>query len=157
MAKAFTHYWGREACQALEVDRKRRGRTELDHTAGNLFERRGVHVGDTVYAVTIRRGKMYLIGRMHVERVLHSTKQASQMLGYEVWDASDHLLAAPHDRTEQRLDRQVPESMVRKLHFESNAGPQGLKFAGPGELDRQTLRGVRELTSTSAMLLDELL
>jgi len=129
----------------------------LDHTAGNLFEARGVAVGDAVYAVTILSGHLYVCGRMTVGE-LCDARNAARWLGLmedEIWEAREHLLAS--EATPMRFDLCVPVMITTRLRFVADKREKGLKFVVPGALDSQTLRGVREMTKESAcLLLDEL-
>jgi hypothetical protein len=60
------------------------------------------------------------------------------------------------EATPKHFDLEVPLEVTEKLTFISDGSPR-LKFRSPGYLDRQTLRGVRELEPRSAGELDELL
>ncbi len=61
------------------------------------------------------------------------------------------------ESTLMRFDHAVPLGVTERLAFVSGNTPKQLKFSSPGHLDRQTLRGVRELDSGSAAELDKLL
>jgi hypothetical protein len=155
MQNCFTHYWRGDTCN-FHVEKRLEGYL-LDHVAGSMFVPRGVTVGDRIYAVSTLRGELYLIARMDVGEIVFSDSEARKLLNYEPWPGREHLIAAENTGTPMIFDRVVPVSLVRELRFETPNGPQPAKFAGPGQLDRQTLRGVRQLTPTSALLLDELL
>ena len=75
---AFTHYWTNRTCE----DSAREGwqGTPLDHTAGKGFRQRGVREGDRIYVVTVRQGKLFLIGRLTVGRILRSGAEARNVL-----------------------------------------------------------------------------
>ena len=52
---------------------------------------------------------------------------------------------------------EVPPEVTEKLLFVASPQSKPLKFVEPGCLDKQTLRGVREIEAASAKLLDEFL
>ncbi len=56
-----------------------------------------------------------------------------------------------------RFDLAVPLMVTAGLRFVTGNKSKPLKFAAPGFLDQQTLRGVRQLEQSSALELDELL
>lgn len=150
----FTHYWEGKTCQRMFEDGSD-GRA-LDHTAGNLFTQRGVIVGDRVYVVNVVKGILKLIGRLEVGKIV-SMAEAEKLMGYEVWDAPEHLVAKKGTATPMRFKREVPLNITKELLFEGTKSYEPLKFVSEGILDRQTLRGVRRLTDASAHLLESLL
>lgn len=91
---------------------------------------------------------------MNVRKVC-GQEQAQAELLYEVWKATDHLMA--ESATRMRFDFEVPLRVAKRLLFQSSKGSKPPLFIEPGVLDKQTLRGVRELDPASARLLDELL
>jgi len=157
MARCFTHYWKNRTWE----DHDKSGwfqRHNLEHIAGNLFFELGVGVGDFVYAVTVQKGFLYLGGRMKVEKVA-TQAESDEFFGEQLWPASTHLIASKMASTPMRFDRVVPETLVERLNFISREGmvQMPLLFVAPGRLDKQALRGVRELTPESAGLLDSVL
>jgi hypothetical protein len=154
MAKYYTHYWSRSGCDYYR-DKKHQEGVPLNHTAGELFVERAVREGDFIYIVTIGEGLLYLVAKVEVLKVV-SQKEAEILLGTrDLWDATWHVIAK--SGTPQRFNREVPLEMTKKLRFLSTGGHKPLKFISATELDRQTLRGVRYLTSDSAAELDKLL
>lgn len=129
----------------------------LEHVSGNLFRARGVTAGDIIYVVTVFRGTLFLCGKMEVGLIC-GKKEAASRIGCELedlWDASEHVLGAA--ATPMRFDLAVPPEVVRGLGFVSGGKIYPPKFVSSGQLDQQTMRGVRELTAESAAALDELL
>ena len=152
---SYTHYWTNNTCDeaiALGLSGER-----LDHVGDSRFSQRGVQKGDNIYVVTVRKGRLFLIGRLTVEKIVHSDAEARRLLNYEPWPAPDHLIAGEEACTPQRFDNEVPMDLVRQLGFESPDGPTALKFKSENNLDQQTLRGVRRLTPSSAAVLESLL
>lgn len=150
MTRYFTQYWTNETWNY-----NRNGEGELlNHIAGNLFKERGVKPGDIVYVVTVIKGKLYLLGKMKVAKV-YNLEEAGAELSYEVWEASDHLIAAAATPTD--YNREVPLEVTKNIKFISGSDKnKKLKFKSE-LLDTQTLRGVRELAFESATQLDEIL
>jgi hypothetical protein len=81
---------------------------------------------------------------------------AREELGYDPWwKAWDYLLATEPLPT--RFDLEVPMETTRSLRFVKDRGAESPVFVAPGRLDRQTMRGVRELTPASAAALEALI
>jgi hypothetical protein len=106
--------------------------------------------GDKVFIVSFRAGRLLLGGAMIVGR-LTSQRRAELVRGEQLWRASDHVLARPPFET-LRHDLEMSESVVRQLRFLPDLRPP--VFTHNDQLDSQTLRGLRELTSDAAALLD---
>ncbi len=154
MSRYFTHYWKNLTWY------QHQGTGEgapLNHTAGNLFRRQGVDVGDVVYVVTVLNGNLYLCGKMIVG-MISDAHQAAKSLGCQpedLWEASEHIVASA--TTPMRFDLAVPLTVTAGLRFVSRERSRPLEFVVPGQLDQKTLRGVRELEPSSALELDALL
>ena len=117
MKRYFTQYWTNRTCND-HVTYGRSGEL-LDHTAGNRFREHGVEAGDTVYVVTVRQGRLFLVGRMNVWKVCDEAEAVSA-LDYDPWEARDHLLAA--SATRARFDFEVPLEVTKRLLFQSSRG-----------------------------------
>jgi hypothetical protein len=149
----FTHYWANET---WEENSRQEGK-QLIHTAGNLFRSRGVTIGDFVYVVTVLAGRLFLLGRIEVGAMLDQG-EAEAKLGERLWAADEHIIARSRTESPQRFGREVPMNVTESLRFMGGEGPaMKLAFDADGLLDRQTMRGVRELTNPSAAALDPLL
>lgn len=150
----FTHYWADDTCEAMFG-----GGCEgelLEHTAGKLFVQRGVGPGDKIYVVNNLRGELILIGRLEVDKIV-SQVEAERLLGSDLWDAPEHVIAKPGSSTPMRFERRVPMELTKQLLFQGAKGFESPKFETEDRLDRQTLRGLRRLSDGSARLLDTLL
>lgn len=129
----------------------------IDHTAGNMFSKAGVKVGDVIFIVTVKMGKLLLGGKIVVgnlcgqreaERILQKSEDS-----WPIYQAKDHIIAA--GRPDQfRPKNLVPDGIVARFLFEGPDGSKFLAFDEPGYLNQQTLRGVRRLTAASAKLLE---
>lgn len=155
MPRYFTHYWLNRTWhhnQEIGADGQL-----LDHCGSNLFTQRGVSSGDVVYAVTVIEGNLYLCGKMEVAKVC-GIEEAAKYLGCEpeeLWKSEEHIVASA--ATPMRYDLIVPMRLTKQLRFLSSGIPRPLEFESANRLDRQTLRGVRELEPQSATELDNLL
>ncbi|TCK16978.1 hypothetical protein DFR30_0198 [Thiogranum longum] len=155
-SKYFTQYWTNDQWK-LETDHANRGYTALDHTAGNQFRKAGVGIGDVIFVVTVKKGQLFLGGKIVVTK-LCSQSEAENLFktDFGLYQANEHLIGSKNpDRFRPTL--KVPVKIVEALYFESSDGPKPLKFKSQGVLDQQTLRGVRRLTPRSAEELSKLL
>jgi hypothetical protein len=154
MTRYFTHYWS----NATWLDEQAATQGEfLEHTASNVFMQRGVDLSDQIYIVTIADGVLKVAGKMVVD-VLTSREALASALKCnpeELWPASDHAISFM--ATPLNFNNEIPADVSRQLRFVTNNGETPLTFVTDDKLDRQTLRGVRELTHASALLLDEYL
>jgi hypothetical protein len=97
---------------------------------------------------------------MVVDKVLDESG-AHKVLGFDVWEASDHLIARK-PLTKCRYDVTVPHALLSDIEFITAKGTDGIKFdqrdgADPRAVDRQAIRGVREISASTAGLFDRLL
>lgn len=150
MARFFTHYWSNETCDDA-VERGFEGKP-LKHTADNMLAR--ASSGDVVYVVTVRNGKLFLLGRMVVEEII-DYEEACERLDYDPWEAEFHAIAS--SSTPMAIDNEIPVKTVKKLRAVRADEIRPLKFVDHERLDRQALRGVVEITPESADLLDDFL
>ena len=77
MTRFFTHNWSNATCR-----QEREVAGLLEHTAGNQFLRRGVRPGDFVYVVNVSSGRMRVIGRMKVARIVGRRKARGKGLSH---------------------------------------------------------------------------
>lgn len=147
----WTHYWQRDTFLDSEANQP----MDLDHIASNLFRLRGVAPGDEVFVISCFGGKFFVVGRIVVDSIVDQST-AVRALGPSLWVASDHILAKPGTVRRARFNRALPMDEVEKLQFISNAGVIYPKFLPSGLPDRQTFRGVRQISESSAAVLRRL-
>jgi hypothetical protein len=147
MARFFTYSW--QYTQA----RKGSETGPLGHAAGSRFSSRGIEPGDFLYIVAVRRGQMYLLGKMLLGKIV-SKEEARRILGTERHDAREHLIASAC--TQAQLV-QVPMALIKELRFSRGSRKEGLAFRDEDILASQTMRVIRELDPDSATRLDGLL
>jgi Domain of unknown function (DUF3883) len=145
----LTHYWSNDT---WKENREYADGEPFEYTAGNQFRKKDVHVGDTIYGITVSKGDLYVCGKT-VVGLVRTKKDAAQRL--DPYPARDHLFASK--ATRMNFYKKVPESVAQRLRCLDAHGSKPLRFVAPGKLDRQTLRGVRELDARSAPLLDSVL
>lgn len=155
MFRYFTHYWSNDTWRIFS-EYNAPGDL-LDHAASNLFRKRGVAPGDSVYVVTVLQGALYLLGKMRIAMVCDVDEAAAALetTPESLWDADDHVVADA--ATPLAFDREMPQRITASLLFLSGDDEKPVKFDRRGAVDQQTMRGVRELTPASAALLDTLL
>lgn len=154
----FTQYWDNSTWEDTAIFLQSTQNTILNHSASNLFRKRGVKPGDYVYIVTVMSGLLYLGTRIFVEKLLNK-QEAEQYLNYryELWDAKDHIVMPSEQAMKFNHKRVVPPHITEKLRILAPNGqtlfPQ---FKKSGELDESLFRGVKRLTAESAKFLDSL-
>lgn len=147
MVRFFTQGW-----QYAEARKELEGEP-LCHAAGSRFSSRGIESGDFVYVVAVHRGKLYVLGKMQVGKIV-TKDEARHIVGVEPYDAPEHVIASACTRTQLT---EVPMTVAKELRFVSGSRKEGLAFREEDVLDPQTVRVVRELDAESACRLDELL
>ncbi len=149
MSRPYITLWSQPQ---LEVQRRKQWHaSRLDHTANDQFERAGVEPGDRVYVVATREGRLLLIGRLMVERVVDQ-REAERHFGRAVYKARNHLIGTG---TPVRLDQEVSEEDARAIERESG---RSLKI-DPHEyrVQAMSLLSTGRITDASAENLDRLL
>jgi hypothetical protein len=126
-------------------------------SGSNSFIRRGVSVGDTVYIVSLSGGQLYLGGRMVVKRIVSRPEAVRLWDNHNLYNAKEWVVDPGETGTPLHLHRCLSPALTKQLRFETKSGPQQLFFISDTELDNQTTRGIRELTSDSATLLDRII
>jgi len=151
LTRYFTHYWSGTTCSEVR-EQARDGDDRLDQAASKQFCKRHVRIGDYVYAVNIRAGRMMVLGRMRVAKITPGKKDQD-----DFWDAYDQVNAEDGTATLLNFTRKVKPKTAKSLRFLTSSGEEhSLVFSKEDSklLDSQTLRGVRRLTEESAELLD---
>lgn len=100
---------------------------------------------------------LFLLGRIEVGAIL-GQEQAEATMGEALWIAEEHVLARSGTENPMRFKREVPLEVAKRLRFMGGQGPAlAPQLDSEGVLDRQTMRGVRELTASSAAELDRMI
>jgi hypothetical protein len=143
----WSGYWANDTAE-------RQVGTYLTHNATDNAP--GVQVGDIAYAVTISKGELFILGRMEIGEVT-DLAEAKRRVGNDVWEANNHFFARPGTDMRISFDHPVPLDVAQQIRVIRSDGINPLKFAKPGELDRQALRGFVELTAESAKIFEGLI
>jgi hypothetical protein len=156
MVRYYTQYWTNDTWRYMTEIKAQIQSYRLARAGSNIFRNRGVKPGDYVYIVTVIDGELFLGGRIHVDKILDQDQvEKYHEWGYKIWVSQDHIVSLIDSAMEFEPDRKVAFHLVKKLRFHSSGDLKPLKMVN-GNIDRQTLRGVRRLSEKSAMLLDEL-
>ena len=140
-----------------------------------------VAVGDLIYPISVKDGKLFILGRMKVERITDAEvylKEQNITKPYgEMWDtlASELLKKRPDlghriprtcidnvatgRGTEFRFDFGVPAEIIDNLRFGPKAGQEkGLSRSKDGKLSHIALQGhYRRLSADSATVVADLM
>lgn len=156
--KYFTHYWKNKT---WEDNRKADFSNQaVKHISGNDLRKVGMSVGDTVFIITVKEGKLFVAGKLTIGKFCSRTEAAKEMdcSPSKLWDAKEHIIASNYTETPPKnWDLKVPLDVTKQLLFISGKEIKSLKFISDSELDQQTLRKPRQLTFESAQKLDEVL
>jgi hypothetical protein len=156
MTRYFTHFWPHELCEGHYLDGY--SGAPLSFTAGSGFLAKHVTPGDYVYIISVHEGSLRLLGRFEVGRIMTSFEEAKQVFGPDVEEAAEYALPMEHSATGLHFTRGVDWQLAGELRFISlDDKPKPLKFAGHEKIDAGMLTGVREITPSSAALLDRLI
>src|SRR5258707_643437 len=127
-------------------------------SGGSSFRKRGVSAGDLVYIISQASGQLMLGGRMVVARIVSRDEAIRIREKDDLYQVNEWLVGKKRSGTPLNLHRQLTPELTKKLRFVSDESDnKGLFFVTDRDLDRQTTRGVRELTKESAFLLDEII
>jgi len=158
MPKYFTHYWTNTTWDEMSAILEQYSDGKLFRAGSNLFNPQKIKKGDQVYIVTIKQGLLYLGGRIIVDHILPHNKAVNfQDWGYPLWEANYHIIMNKMSAGYFKHLNKISNEVTQDLRFRSTGGLRKLKYEDKGILDRQTLRGVRQLTKKSAERLDQFL
>jgi hypothetical protein len=154
----FTHYWRADTLEFHMANSGLRAQG-FNHTASALLRARGVVSGSRLYGISYMEGQLHVIGRMTVKAVLR-TDEAVALLGTsDLWDAEDHAIARRSFYTKPlRDDAVLSTASLEDMSFICADGlerPPARNRAG--EIDFQTFRNVREISTSTAESLDHAL
>lgn len=145
---AFTIYWTPGGWEAIGV-----GNT-IGVAGGSGFVGR-VSEGSRVFITNVYRGELRLVGAFTVGAVLDRTQEGKP--DGTSWDAPEYLRAV-EGSSSPVLPTVIPTRLVKSLRFLTRGGKEsGVKFDNDGQVNRQAMRAVRQLTAESALLLERLI
>lgn len=156
--KYFTHYWKNSTWD----DNRQANFSEyaVKHISGNDLSKCGISVGDTVFIITVKEGRLFVSGKLIVGKFCNREDAAKEMncKTSDIWDAREHIIASSYTTTTlTHWNLEVPLEITKQLRFISGSEIKSPFFTTKTELDKQTLRKPRQLTFESAKKLDEVL
>jgi predicted HNH restriction endonuclease len=109
--------------------------------------------------ISLADGQLFLGGRMIADRIVSRGEAIRTLRNKNLWKLSnEHIIGKKAGGTPLNLHRRLAPEVSRQLRFVSpDANPKGLFFKTSKHIDNQATRGVRELTSESAALLDRVI
>jgi len=119
----------------------------LDHSASKQFQR--IDVDDHVWVVTVRNGKLFLLGRIIVGQVTDQAGAVQLMGTHDLWKASHHIVAALG--TAEQIRNVSISSLAGSLRFDSDRDRLSVS---DGLVNAQQLQTMRVLTADSAAKLE---
>lgn len=150
MSNAYITLWSQAQ---VEIERRGlAGKATLDHAGSEQFRQRGVKRGDRLYVLATRGGRILLLGRLTVARIINQQQADRHFAPIAAYQATDHVVG---EGTPLELDRVIPETIARQLARESG---KRLKIdPAMYRVDPQSLRTTGRITAESAALLDQVL
>jgi len=154
MMRFWTCHWqNRTWCDEVNGPEYRPVRGSLS----NSFQRHGVSVGDVAYVISLIGGQLFLGGRMTVSRIV-SREEALRIYGNDDLYPAKECIIDDRGGSPLNFHRCLAPAVSRQLQFLSPKGQaKGLCFVSNTHLDTQATRGMRQLTSESAVLLDRII
>jgi hypothetical protein len=154
MARFFTTHW-----QFKYWNPETNAEGENAASSGsNQYLKRGIAKGDYVYVVSLSRGHLYLGGRIVVDEITDRATAVQRLNRTGLYDASDWIIGRKEAGTPLNFRRQLSADVSKRLRFLSPDGSiKPLFFVSQNDLDVQATRGVRELSSDSAAMLEDIL
>lgn len=154
MARFFTTHW---QFKYWNPETNSEGNKAVS-SGSNQYLKRGIAKGDYVYVVSLSRGQLYLGGRIVVDEITDRATAVRRFNQPRLYDASDWIIGRDEGGTPLNFHRQLSADVSKRLRFQSPDGSiKPLFFVSPNDLDVQATRGVRELTSDSAAVLEDIL
>ncbi|MET0115982.1 MAG: uracil-DNA glycosylase family protein [Sedimenticola sp.] len=159
MIRNWTYLWKNDMWERKTQDIQF-GNRALRYAAGDQFHKRGVKSGDNVFIVTVKKGVAYLGGVIQVKSIT-DREAAANTLGVssaELWGASEFILPDSGNEDIFRPNLALPDSLIENLQLmHGKEGMRPPKRDAQGRIDRQTLRGIRELAPGEEIKLQGLL
>jgi predicted HNH restriction endonuclease len=128
-------------------------------SGGNSFRRCGVSAGDVLYVISQLSGQLLLGGRLTVGDIVSRDEAVRITQNNELYDVDEWVVGEQGSGTALYHHRQLEPEVTKRLRFVSGPSDPAkpLTFVNDRDLDRQTARGVRQLTLESSSLLDEII
>jgi hypothetical protein len=123
----------------------------LDHIASDQLKPSLINIGDTIWIVTSQDGRLFLLGRLIVGKIIEGQKEAEAYWDNgALWEAKFHI--APEPGTEEYARLIDISDTASQLRFESKDADRLTIVRG--RVNAQQLQRVRRLTIESLALLE---
>jgi hypothetical protein len=144
MASQFMSYWIPEQSALHDPE------ATLNHSASNQYKR--CRVGDVLWIVTVRDGKLYLVGRFSIKHLVDHETACRLLDNDDLWAADLHAIGDPKGGDPIR-----PVSIHKIAHhlrFENKAGKETRILIENGKINGGSLQTMRRLKPDSIELLE---
>jgi hypothetical protein len=138
----FLAFW-----RLTTLDDALQGRRLLNYAASNQYTR--VSSGDTVWVVTVREGRLRLVGRVVVDRVVNRDEAVQALGTADIWEADHYIL--PVAGTVRPVTDIDIHHLVPLLQFGGTS--KQLMLDGDGRVNGQHLQAMRVLAGNSPQIL----
>jgi hypothetical protein len=128
----------------------------IQASGSSSLQTRGVEPGDVLFIISLSEGHLLLGGRMVVKHVV-SREAACQMLSRDNLFETEQWAINMDGGSPLHLHRRLSPELSKKLIFHRADGERGLTFNDNEKLDNQATRGLGQLTSQSAHLLNSII
>ena len=147
-SKDLLLYWSPETADDV-LSRKR----PFDHAASDQLWR--TSPGDTIWAVTVRNGDLFLLGKLYIDEVTNRMGAITRIGATSVWGNKKHYAIAPPNQIEPMKQVSIT-NIADKLRFEATSKERRqLNLRGGGKVNAQQLQTMRILEDSTVGLLKQ--
>lgn len=143
-ARHYTLYW-----KIADFERHDLNRYKEATYAGSLQLKR-VHAGDTLWLINVYHGRLFLLGRLRVAGVTPDRQQAQELVNTNKdWHEGDYYAIADKRDVEPLRENDITELVEQLVYVDMDTPLR------PYPVDAMQFRALRELTSESATLINQ--
>jgi hypothetical protein len=157
--KYFTYLWTRDGFTSKQIYCEATNIYTSSHAVGSEFIERNVSPGDFVYIIHMYKSEIYILTRLEVDKITTSEEAAKHfgLSSNELWGGPEHILA--RSPSPIYFDRVLTAAQVDSIRYYSFTQKKYIppKFKEYGIPDQMSIRGVRQLSSSSAGMLSNIL
>ncbi len=130
----------------------------VDHVASDRFHEAGVEVGDRMYVLTYRSGRLHVITSMVVGHVLPQERAEALLGRHGLWSARWHVVAQPGTVRRATMEVTLTDRQIAGLVFIGRDGRRASPARNRrGSIDPQTFRTLRRVDATTAAVFEQAL
>jgi hypothetical protein len=156
MSRYFTHLW---AIGTFDYQKSLGYQNQpFRHVpATEKFEHIDINIGDYIYVLTCKKKKIYLIGRLQVDKICNQEEAEILCQTKDLYEATNHFVSIFEPYSLEQYDDGcvIPMEVIKRLRFLN--GTEEPSYKKNGDFEPQTFRSVRELTPKSALEFDKYL